>query len=81
MCKLLPNYILIRDFSGKTSCKHPASLNMLCIKMFPGPILAIYCVQLLHAITCPFTKYFQILYIYAQIFKYLILFCPFLLFF
>ena len=28
-------------------------------------------VRLLHAVTCPFSKYFQILYIFAQIFKYL----------
>ena len=26
---------------------------------------------------CPFSKYFQILYIFAQIFKYFALFCPF----
>ena len=33
-----------------------------------------YCTQLLHGITCPFSKYFQILYIFAQIFKYFALF-------
>ena len=36
----------------------------------PGPILAVYCMRLLHTITCPFSKYFQILYIFVQIFKY-----------
>ena len=41
----------------------------LCLRM-PGPILAVYCVRLSHAITCPFSKYFQILYIFAQISKY-----------
>ena len=46
----------------------------------PGPVgsfLAIYCVQLWHAITCPFSNYFLVLYIFAQIFKYFALFCPF----
>ena len=33
-----------------------------------GPILAVYCTQLLHAFTCPFSKCFQSLYIFAQIF-------------
>ena len=43
-----------------------------------GPFLAVYCVQQSHTITCPFSKYFQILYIFVQIFKY---FAPFLPFF
>ena len=43
-----------------------SSLNL----MVPGPILAVYCIQLMHTVTCPFSKYFQILYIFAQIFKY-----------
>ena len=38
------------------------------------PILAVYCLQLSHAITCHFSKYFQILYIFAQIFKYFAIF-------
>ena len=50
--------------------------------MVKGPFLAVYCVQQSHAITCPFSKYFQILYIFAQISKYFALFkhffCPFL---
>ena len=46
-----------------------------------GPILAVYCVRLSHAITCPFSKYFQILYIFTQIFKYLALSCLILTFF
>ena len=32
-------------------------------------------------ITCPFSKYFQILYIFSQIFKYFAFLCPFLTFF
>ena len=28
-----------------------------------GPVLGVYCMQLSHAITCPFSKYFQISYI------------------
>ena len=39
-----------------------------------GPILAVYCVQLSHAIMYLFSKYFQILYIFEQIFKYFALF-------
>ena len=34
-----------------------------------GVILAVYCMELLHAITCSFQKYFRILYIFAHIFK------------
>ena len=30
-----------------------------------GPILAVYCVYLSHTITCHFSKYFQILYIFV----------------
>ena len=45
-----------------------------------GPFLAV-----LHAVACPFSKYLQILYIFAQIFKHFVLFqhffCPFLPFF
>ena len=47
------------------------------LKQLPDPILAVYCVQLSHAITCPFSKYYQVVYIFAQIFKYFALFCPF----
>ena len=42
-----------------------------------GPILAVYCVWQSQAITCPFLKYFQILNIFAQIYKYFALFHPF----
>ena len=35
-----------------------------------GPIPTVYCVQLSHAITCHFSKYFSILYIFEQISKY-----------
>ena len=35
-----------------------------------GPILAVYCTPLSHAVTCPFSKKFQILYIFAKSFKY-----------
>ena len=38
------------------------------------PFLAVYCVRLSHAITCPFSEYFQILHIFAQIFKHFALF-------
>ena len=47
----------------------------------PGPILAVYYMQLLHAITCSFSKCFQILYIFAQIFKHFVPFSIFLPFF
>ena len=43
-----------------------------------GPILAVCCVPLSHKITCPFSKHFQILYIFAKIFKYFALFRAFL---
>ena len=43
-----------------------------------GPILAEYCALLSHAVTCPFSKNFQILYIFAKIFKYFALFRTFL---
>ena len=49
--------------------------------MVPGPILAVYCMKLLRPITCPFLKYFQILYIFSQIFKYSALFQNFFSFF
>ena len=42
--------------------------------MVSGPLQAVYFMQLSHKITCPFSKYFQILYIFAQIFKYFPLF-------
>ena len=42
------------------------------------PILAVYCAPLSHAVTCPFSKNFQILYIFAKIFKYFALFRTFL---
>ena len=45
-------------------------LNLLALQ---GPILAVYCVRLSHAITCP-SKYFQIMNIFDQIFKYIALF-------
>ena len=38
--------------------------------MLSRPILALYCMWLSHTITCPFLKYFKILYIFVQIFKY-----------
>ena len=47
----------------------------------PGPILAFYYVRLLHAVTCPFSKYFQILCIFVKISKCFALFGPFLPFF
>ena len=37
--------------------------------MVSGSIPAVYCMQLSHTVTCPFSKYFQILYIFAEIFK------------
>ena len=43
----------------------------------PGPILAVYSVQLSHTITYLFSKYFQILYIFCPIFQIFALFCPF----
>ena len=59
-------------------------LNLINL-MVPGPILAVYCMRLSHTITCPFSKYFQVLYIFAQIFKYFSFFlknhnsCPYFL--
>ena len=38
------------------------------------PSIAVSCMQEFHAITCSFSKYFKILYIFAQIFKYFSLF-------
>ena len=49
--------------------------------VFARPILAVYCLQLLHEITCRFSKYFQILYIFTQIFKYFALFQHFFVLF
>ena len=46
--------------------------------MVKGPFLAVYCVQQLHAIACPFSKHLQILYIFAQISKNIL---PFLTYF
>ena len=37
-------------------------------------IVAVYWVRLSHEITCPFSKYLETLYIFAQIFKYFALF-------
>ena len=58
------NYQLFLMFNNKSSQK-------------PGPILAVYYVRLLHAITCPFSKYFQILCIFVKISKCFALFGPF----
>ena len=41
----------------------------ICFVTEPGPILAVHCMQYSHAITCPFSKYFEILYIFVKIFK------------
>ena len=49
-------------------------LQSLINLMVSGPIPAVYCMRLSHTITCPFSKYFQILYIFDQIFKYFSLF-------
>ena len=46
-----------------------------------GLFLAVYLMWLSHAVTWPFSKCFQILYIFAQIFKYFCPFLPFLTFF
>ena len=43
----------------------------------PGPILAVYSVQLSHTITYLFSKYFQILYIFCPIFQIFALFALF----
>ena len=49
---------------------------ILVIKLthYSGHILADSCVRYSHTWGCPFSKYFQILYIVAQIFKYFALF-------
>ena len=56
---------------------------MITQKLLPrsGPFLAVHYVRLSHTITCPFPKYFKILYISAQIFKSFALFNIFWLFF
>ena len=67
------------------SFQYKISNNVLNKKLYThfvtsGPILPVHCVQLLLAIIWPFSKYFQILHIFAQIFKYFALFnifCPF----
>ena len=60
---------------------HQIILLSLLNLMTPGPILAVYCMQLSPTIACPFSKYFQILYIFAQIFKYFALFQHFFVLF
>ena len=48
--------------------------KLICqgLRYISGAILEVYFVLLLHAITYPFSKYFQVLYIFAQIFKYIL---------
>ena len=63
----------------RTLCSLESDFLKLCTKMksWSGHILAVSCMQKSHRWSCPFSKYFQILCIFAQIFKYLGLFCPF----
>ena len=63
------------NFHVITQASFPTLLNVV---VSSWPILAVYCVRLSHAITFLFSKYFQILYIFAQIFKYFVLFELFL---
>ena len=49
--------------------------------LLSGSILAVYCVQLSHAIACPFSKYFQVLHIFAHISQYFFLFQHFFVLF
>ena len=49
--------------------------------MLSGHILAVSCMRLSHTWGCPFSKFFQSLYIFAQIFKYFAFFVLFLPFF
>ena len=48
--------------------------NLHKIPIYAGPLPSVCCMQLSHAVTCPFSKYFQILYIFAHISKYFALF-------
>ena len=49
-------------------------LQSLINLMVSRPILAVYCMRLLHTIACPFSKYFQILLFLSKFVKYLPLF-------
>ena len=60
-----------------TDVSNWASFIFMTLIIYTGAILAVYCMWLLHAITCPFSKYCQILYIFAQIFKYFAFICSF----
>ena len=53
------------------SYKYAMNLKSVQKEGLPGPFLAVYCMSL---ITCCFSKYFQIMYILAKIFKYFALF-------
>ena len=59
--------VFLRSFVNNES-------RQLLFKKITGPILAIYCVRLSHAITCPLSKYCQILYMFPQIVRYFLLF-------
>ena len=63
----------IEQYWKKTADRYPNFIS--------GDILAVSSMRQLHAWDCPFSKYFQILYIFVQIFKYFALCCPFFPFF
>ena len=60
-------------------CLWPPNLASWWLTIWPGLILVVYCVLSSQAITCPVSKDFQILYTFAQIFLYSVLFCCFFL--
>ena len=68
---LLPHYMQKTNFITQL---------ILEIKLthYSGHILAVSCLRKSHTWDCSFSKYFQILYIFAQIFKYLLFFALFL---
>ena len=83
-----PNFTLvppIQTFWNMASpSPHPISPSMgrgrckLWVHAMAGHIIAVSCMQQLHTWGCPFSKCFQILYIFAQIFKYFAFFVLFL---
>ena len=77
LCHGMPSVVL----NNKVQVLSEGLSDLVCLLhavTHPGPFLAVCCKQSSHAITCPFSNYFQILYIFAPIFQYFALFCPFL---
>ena len=65
-CHFFPT---IEQLLTKTSRLNKSFANSTENLVLTGSILVSYCVRLSHAITCLFSKYFQIQHIFAQILK------------